>query len=71
MLHELDRVISCKHWFDRAGDVLGENVLTLDTAEALGRTRAEMCIRDRNIRYLHLKLVMMPTRKMSPTFLYV
>ena len=45
MLHELDRVISCKHWFDRAGDVLGENVLTLDTAEALGRTRAvQLCI---------------------------
>lgn len=45
MLHELNRLISCKHWFDRAGDALGEDVLTLDTAEALQRTRAvQLCI---------------------------
>ncbi len=45
MLHSLSQTIPCQSWLDRASAVLGENVLELDTPDALKRTRAvQLCI---------------------------
>ena len=45
MLHELDRQGEHRTLLDQASDILGEDVMTLDTPQALERTRAvQLCI---------------------------
>lgn len=45
MLHNLSQMVACRTWFDKASDALGEDVMALDTADALKRTRAvQLCI---------------------------
>ena len=45
MLHSLSQTIPCQTWLDKASDALGEDVMALDTGEALKRTRAvQLCI---------------------------
>ncbi len=45
MLHSLSQTFPCQTWFDKASKALGEDVMALDTADALKRTRAvQLCI---------------------------
>lgn len=45
MLHSLSRTFPCQTWLDKASEALGEDVMSLDTADALKRTRAvQLCI---------------------------
>ncbi len=45
MLHSLSQTLPCRHWLERASEGLGEDVMALDTPEALKRTRAvQLCI---------------------------
>lgn len=45
MLHELAESVPCRTRFDEAGEALGEDILSLDTEEALQRTRAvQLCL---------------------------
>ena len=45
MLHSLSQTFPCQTWLDKASEALGEDVMALDTADALKRTRAvQLCI---------------------------
>lgn len=45
MLHSLTETVPCRTWLDKASDALGEDVMALDTVDALKRTRAvQLCI---------------------------
>lgn len=45
MLHSLSQTLPCQTWLDKASKALGEDVMALDTADALKRTRAvQLCI---------------------------
>lgn len=45
MLHSLLQTIPCQCWLEQASETLGEDIMALDTAESLKRTRAvQLCI---------------------------
>ena len=45
MLHSLSQTFPCQTWLDKASEALGEDVMAMDTADALKRTRAvQLCI---------------------------
>ncbi len=45
MLHSLSQTFPCQTWLDKASEALGEDVMALDTPDALKRTRAvQLCI---------------------------